>query len=182
MTTLVVRDAARPAEIRLHTTDRPAIARAFADLGAFYDHWEVAADLPAEAPPSIALELYGDRIGGLQLVGGYQGADVVRLRPDHPERVAMRAAFLKEHTHDDDEVRFFAEGSGVFYLHVDDAVIQIDCERGDLLLVPKGVKHWFDAGVAPNFTAVRLFTAAPRWEALYTGDDIALTVEAAVAG
>ncbi|TBW41295.1 cupin domain-containing protein [Siculibacillus lacustris] len=180
MTRLVVREAARPTEIRFETTDRAAIAAAFADLGALYEHWEVAGDLPADADPSVALELYGERIGRLKEVGGYQGADVVRLRPDHPDREKLRTAFLQEHTHADDEVRFFAEGTGVFYLHIDDQLIQIDGEQGDLLLVPKGVKHWFDAGTEPNFTAVRIFTAEPKWEALYTGDAIALAVEAAL--
>lgn len=181
MTRLIVRNAADPAQIRSETRDRAEIAHAFAALGALYEHWEVTSDLPADAPPSIALELYGDRIAKLKQVGGYQGADVVRVRPDTPNRDALRAAFLKEHTHADDEVRFFAEGSGVFYLHIGDDVIQIEAERGDLLLVPKGVRHWYDSGLVPNFTAVRIFTAEPKWEAQYTGDDIAHVFDTAEA-
>lgn len=180
MTRLALRDPENPSVPSFTTSDRAEIAARFTALGALYDHWETEGDLPEGADPTVALDIYGERIARLKQVGRYEGADVVRLRPDDPRKAALRDAFLEEHTHADDEVRFFAEGTGVFWLHIGDALVEIVCERGDLLLVPAGVKHWFDAGPEPDFTAVRIFTAEPKWEALYTGDDIALRVEAAL--
>ncbi len=69
-----------------------------------------------------------------------------RLTPDHPQKEAIRAKFLAEHTHDEDEVRFFHEGAGNFVLHVNGKVYDARCERGDLISVPAGTLHWFDAG------------------------------------
>ena len=41
----------------------------------------------------------------------------------------MRQKFLNEHTHADFEVRFFVDGSGLFYLHVGDRVYLVLCEK-----------------------------------------------------
>jgi 1,2-dihydroxy-3-keto-5-methylthiopentene dioxygenase len=47
------------------------------------------------------------------------------------------------------------------------------CERGDLISVPAGTRHWFDMGPAPRFTAIRLFTTPAGWVANFTGEPIA---------
>jgi 1,2-dihydroxy-3-keto-5-methylthiopentene dioxygenase len=95
------------------------------------------------------------------------------MKPDHPEKAAMRTKFLSEHTHSEDEVRFFVEGSGLFSLHIGGSVYLVTCERGDLLSVPAGTRHWFDMGDSPRFAAIRLFLDPSGWVAKYTGDAIA---------
>jgi 1,2-dihydroxy-3-keto-5-methylthiopentene dioxygenase len=47
------------------------------------------------------------------------------------------------------------------------------CETGDLISVPAGIRHWFDMGPTPHFTAIRLFTNPEGWIARFTGDPIA---------
>ena len=88
----------------------------------------------------------------------------------------MRLKFIEEHTHDDDEVRYFTEGSGAFYLHLGDGVYQVVCEAGDLISVPAHTKHWFDMGPVPHFTAIRLFKSPEGWVGKFTGDPIASQV------
>ena len=85
----------------------------------------------------------------------------------------MRAKFLAEHIHEDDEVRFFVEGQGAFYLRVGGKVYRTVCAAGDLISVPKNTTHWFDAGDKPFFCAIRLFTTPDGWVAKFTGDEIA---------
>ena len=84
-----------------------------------------------------------------------------------------REKFLAEHTHSEDEVRFFVEGRGAFYLRLDGNVHVVVCERGDLLGVPAGTRHWFDMGTNPEFTALRFFRDPEGWVGHFTGDDIA---------
>ena len=50
----------------------------------------------------------------------------------------MRQKFLSEHTHDDDEVRFFVEGAGAFYLRNDDTVLK-GRGRHDPCVLPRAV-------------------------------------------
>jgi 1,2-dihydroxy-3-keto-5-methylthiopentene dioxygenase len=104
---------------------------------------------------------------------GYQSVDVIRLERGAPNVEAIRTKFLDEHSHGEDEVRFFVEGRGSFYLHVDNRVYQVVCVRGDLIGVPEGTKHWFDMGPDPEFTAVRLFINPEGWVAQFTGETIA---------
>jgi 1,2-dihydroxy-3-keto-5-methylthiopentene dioxygenase len=85
----------------------------------------------------------------------------------------MRLKFLNEHTHDDFEVRFFVDGSGLFYLHIDDKVYMVLCEQGDLISVPARTTHWFDMGVRPDFRCIRFFTVPEGWVGNFTGSDIA---------
>ena len=97
----------------------------------------------------------------------------VGVPPDHPDREALRKKFLDEHTHAEDEVRFFVAGSGLFSLHLGTRVYEVLCEQGDLIGVPDGTRHWFDMGPAPSFVAIRLFTNPAGWVAQFTGSDIA---------
>jgi 1,2-dihydroxy-3-keto-5-methylthiopentene dioxygenase len=126
-----------------------------------------------DASDAAILAAYADPIARLSAARGYRSADVIRLQPDHPERDAMRARFLAEHVHDEDEVRFFVEGSGMFYIHAGGQVHALLCTAGDLIALPMGTRHWFDMGEHPRFTAIRLFTRPDGWVARFTGDPIA---------
>jgi 1,2-dihydroxy-3-keto-5-methylthiopentene dioxygenase len=104
---------------------------------------------------------------------GYQSYDVVSMHPEHPDKDAFRQKFLAEHTHAEDEVRFFVRGQGLFVIHHDSYVYAILCEKDDLISVPAGTRHWFDMGPNPRFTAIRLFNNPEGWIAKFTGDEIA---------
>ena len=154
-------------------TDPSAIASQLTQIGVRFERWETK-QLASDATPEDILSSYGDEIGQLKAAGGYQTADVVKMVPDAPNRDEMRMKFLDEHIHIEDEVRFFVEGSGAFYMHGDDGLVyQLVCTSGDLISVPAGLKHWFDMGPRPLFTAVRLFTNPEGWVAQFTGDPIA---------
>jgi 1,2-dihydroxy-3-keto-5-methylthiopentene dioxygenase len=99
--------------------------------------------------------------------------DAIRLTPDHPDREALRKKFLAEHTHSEDEVRFFVEGQGLFCLHIGREVLQVLCQAEDWIRVPAGTRHWFDMGAEPHFTAIRFFDNPQGWVAQFTGDPIA---------
>jgi 1,2-dihydroxy-3-keto-5-methylthiopentene dioxygenase len=97
--------------------------------------------------------------------GGYTTADVVVVHAGTPNLPAIRAKFLREHTHTEDEVRFFVEGHGDFWFNLGggEPVLCARCEVGDLLSVPKGTRHWFDLGEPPHVKAIRVFIDASGW-------------------
>lgn len=154
-------------------TDGEAIRRALADRGVRFERVTSLVDLPAGASSDDVLAAYKPFIDAEQVATGYTTADVVRIVKGTPNTAPMRAKFLSEHIHTEDEARLFAEGSGAFYLHLGPEVVIVVCERGDYLRVPAGTKHWFDMGPDPDFTAVRLFTNPEGWVAQFTGDNIA---------
>ena len=67
----------------------------------------------------------------------------------------------------------FADGIGLFYLHLSDKVYALLCEKGDLISVPANTPHWFDLGAAPRLAAIRFFNNPEGWVAHYSGSDIA---------
>jgi len=170
MSLLTVRDAETGAEL-LRSTDAAEIAAALAPINVRFERWEVA-PLPAGASAEAVLEAYRPQLDAFMAGSGAGTADVIKLSPDHPQKDAMRQKFLSEHTHTEDEVRFFHEGSGNFIIHADGKVFDAHCTRGDLISVPANAKHWFDAGMEPSFTVLRVFTDTSGWTPHYTGTDI----------
>jgi 1,2-dihydroxy-3-keto-5-methylthiopentene dioxygenase len=153
--------------------DPIAIAQKLNAAGVRFEQWTASADLPAQADDTSVLAAYAGDIERLKREEGYQMVDVLRVLPDNPKRGELRQKFLSEHTHAEDEVRFFVEGAGMFYLRIGGQVYITLCERGDLIGVPDRVTHWFDLGATPHFTVLRFFTNEEGWVADYTGDPIA---------
>lgn len=153
--------------------DPQSISQELRQIGVKFERWEAAASLPSDADQESILKAYKPSVDRLILEYGFQSSDVIRMKPDHPDRSTLRQKFLNEHTHSEFEVRFFVEGQGLFFLHPNDTVYAVLCERGDLISVPDGVKHWFDMGESPCFTCIRLFTNPEGWVAKFTGDPIA---------
>ncbi len=160
----------------LETTDAAEIREQLAGLGARFDRWEVK-DLPANPTQDEVLDLYRAEIDGVLEQEGYTLVDVVQLKQqegdDWPAKVTeARSKFLNEHRHDDDEDRFFAYGSGVFYLRADGKVFAVFCEAGDLISVPANTTHWFDMGSDPEYVSVRFFHDDDGWVGHFTGSEV----------
>ncbi|MFN4864821.1 MAG: 1,2-dihydroxy-3-keto-5-methylthiopentene dioxygenase [Cyanobium sp.] len=165
-------DASTPVA-ELVTSNAERIQRELASRGIGFQRWPARAELPAGASQEQILAAYSHEIARVQADGGYPTVDAIRLAPDHPDRHALRQTFLAEHTHSEDEVRFFVEGRGLFCLHIGEEVLQLICEAGDWIAVPAGTRHWFDMGPEPSFCALRFFNNPEGWVAQFTGDPIA---------
>ena len=158
---------------KLTTNDPTVIAAELAERGIGFERWPARAELPAGAGPDAVLAAYAQEIQAVHARGSYPTVDAIRMTPDHPDREALRQKFLSEHTHAEDEVRFFVEGRGLFCLHLGEEVLQVLCEADDWISVPAGTKHWFDMGAEPSFCAIRFFDNPEGWVAQFSGDPIA---------
>jgi 1,2-dihydroxy-3-keto-5-methylthiopentene dioxygenase len=163
-------DAATP--LAVHTTGAD-IARELGAVGVRFEQWQASQPVVPGASQDEVIAAYRADIDRLMREEGYRTVDVISLRPDHPDREALRRKFLSEHTHSEDEVRFFVAGAGQFTLHIGDKVYEVLCESGDLIGVPDRTRHWFDMSESPYFVAIRLFTSQEGWVAEFTGEDIA---------
>jgi 1,2-dihydroxy-3-keto-5-methylthiopentene dioxygenase len=153
----------------LDTEDALAITQALNAIGVRFERWPTREVASADD----VLSTYADEIAALTAEGGYRSIDAMSVTPDHPDRATIRTKFLSEHTHAEDEIRFFVDGEGLFTLHEGGRVFNMLCTRGDLISVPAGMRHWFDMGAAPHFTVIRLFLNPDGWIATFTGDNIA---------
>ena len=123
-----------------------------------------------DATQEEILKAYANDLGPFMERGGYQTADVINMRPGMEGYEAIRAKFLSEHIHTEDEIRFFVDGQGIFWFNLEtEPVFNLLCERGDLISVPAGTKHWFDAGASRPFVkAIRIFIDMSGWVPHYT--------------
>lgn len=180
MTRLIVTPDDAPADVLLDTEKLDEIASALDAVGVRYERWQVDAPIPADATDDDVLAALASDVQRVRDAGGYVTVDVARLRrgaeadAEWAEKAAgARSKFLAEHRHADDEVRYFVDGRGAFYLRLDGKVHVVLCETGDLLNVPAGTRHWFDMGTNPGFVALRFFREHEGWVGDFTGDDIA---------
>lgn len=157
----------------LDTTEADLISQTLAKAGVQFARWQATAPITAQSSTDDILSAYANDIERLKQLGGYITVDVISLHSQHPDKAMLRQKFLSEHTHSEDEVRFFVRGQGLFCLHIAGKVYQVLCQQNDLISVPAGTTHWFDMGCEPEFTAIRLFNNPEGWVANFTGNDIA---------
>lgn len=178
MTLLQIMPDDAPDTVLLRTRDEEAIAQALRERSVSFTRWPLRAEVTSQTSSEELLDAYRAEVDELCADQGLLLVDVARLHPEEgaewQERAAKaRSTFLDEHRHAEDEVRFFAQGTGCFYLHLDDRVYAVVCEAGDLLSVPAGTRHWFDMGPVPDFCAIRFFEKEDGWVGDFTQESIA---------
>src|SRR5688500_1030375 len=123
--------------------DDPTEIRAYlAERGIWFDQWEANCEFSNDAGQEEILNAYAHALKPFMEKGGYQTADVISVHPETPNIEEIRAKFLREHTHTEDEIRFFVDGRGYFWFNLGgegqdrEPVFCMTCEAGDLLSVP----------------------------------------------
>ncbi|MEE2025522.1 1,2-dihydroxy-3-keto-5-methylthiopentene dioxygenase [Alkalimonas mucilaginosa] len=173
MSSLTIYTAQEPTQPVFQSDNLVEIAEKLQQQGIRFEQWQANQPIEASTDHASILAAYSDDIARLKQQGGYVTVDVISLSSDHPDKVALRQKFLAEHTHSEDEVRFFVRGEGLFCLHLGEHIYQVLCQQNDLISVPANTPHWFDMGSDPNFTAIRLFNNPEGWVANFTGSEIA---------
>ncbi len=166
--TICVEDNPQAKEV---LTDFQKIAELLKSLGIGFERWETEAPLSDTASPAEVQAAYKSSIDRI-MQQGYKAFDVVSIHPSSPNIEEARKKFLGEHIHTEDEVRFFVDGSGMFYVHAVGKVFMLLCTKGDFINLPAGTTHWFDMGPKPFFKAIRVFNNPEGWVGKFTGSDI----------
>lgn len=153
-----------PAEIRTFMEER----------NLFFDQWSCDVVFEDTATQTEILDAYAKDLKPFMEKGGYLTADVISINRLTENYEAVRNKFLAEHTHSEDEIRFFVDGQGLFWFNMEgQPVFNVLCEKGDLISVPAGTKHWFDAGETNPFVkAIRIFIDMSGWVPEYTGSSL----------
>ena len=143
--------------------------------GVYFDQWTCDVVFEDTATQDEILKAYEKDLKSFMQHGGYLDADVISINKLTENYEAIRAKFLAELTHSEDEIRFFVDGKGIFWFNLEneDPIFNLLCEKGDLISVPTGTKHWFDAGeINPFVKAIRIFSDTSGWTPEYTGSKI----------
>lgn len=158
-----------PNKILTHLED---IASTLAAVGVDFQRWQAEAPIAPGASRDELIAAYRPQLERLMSEGGYRGLDLLSVSDDQPQ-AERRAQCPVEQRHGESQAHFFVAGRGLFGLHIDDYLYAVLCEKGDLLRIPAGTRHWFDRGEHPHFVAIRLSGDSPGVDAEVTGDDIA---------
>lgn len=156
--------------VRKDITDVKEIKKYMNDRGIIFEQWQTAMPLNDSDSQETILKAYDHELGPYMKAHNYLSADVINVHKDTPNIEAIRAKFLSEHTHAEDEVRFFVDGEGYFFFHLANSseVFKLLCEKGDFISVPAGYTHWFDLAPKYHVKAIRVFQTPEGWVANYT--------------
>jgi 1,2-dihydroxy-3-keto-5-methylthiopentene dioxygenase len=115
------------------------------------------------------LSTLDDRFYEQQKLYGYQSRDLVVLHSQTPQLEEKLKIFDKCHKHDDDEVRYIVDGSGIFgFVMPDGKQATLTVEAEEYIRVPANTEHWFVLDNHKRIKAVRYFTSKEGWVAHYT--------------
>ena len=154
--------------------DASEIRTFFNERNIFFDQWTCDVVFEDTASQEDILDAYSKDLKPFMEQGGYLTADVISINELTENYEAIRNKFLAEHTHSEDEIRFFVDGEGTFWFHLENGeIFNLLCQKGDLISVPAGTKHWFDAGETNPFVkAIRIFIDMSGWVPHYTESGI----------
>src|ERR1041385_657078 len=124
-----------------HIADRKKMAETLKDLGVRFEQWSAAQELAKDATQEEILKAYESPVAQLMKDCGFVTADVISVHSEMPNHPDLRKKFLDEHRHSEDEARFFVDGCGLFYIHLNEHVYAVLCERGDFINIPAGTRH-----------------------------------------
>lgn len=146
-----------PNKVLTHFDD---ITATLAEQGVRFDRWQAAAKLQPGASDEELVAAYQGPLDQLMTERGYRGVQVVNVSSEQQPPAESQTRLLEEQHFEEDHVRFFVAGRGLFNLHIGEYVYAVLCEKNDLILVPAGTRHWFDRGERAHFVAIGLFSNA----------------------
>lgn len=154
--------------------DQNEIKDFLAERGVWFDQWEASEEFADDADQDTVLSAYAHVLQPYMDSNGYQTADVISVHPKMENLDVLKTKFLTEHTHSEDEVRFFVDGEGLFWFNMenDNPVFCVICQKGDLISVPANTKHWFDFGPKMFVKAIRVFIDQSGWVPNYTSSGV----------
>ena len=142
-----------PNKVLNHADD---IASTLAAVGIDYRQVE----LPAELRPGCEQAEFDAACGlwlqALMSMEGHVQQELFNLQRNHPQKLELRARHLDEQAQQSVSAWLFIGGFAQLSLHLDGYVYVLQGERGDLLTLPAGTRHWFDLGEEPHVLALRL--------------------------
>ena len=158
--------------------DLSTLTAELADDGIFFSQVPLLTTLPnAQLGQDQLLKLYQSLVDDIKREYNYLYADVAQLcNEKDPFAVSMRAQYISEHIHTEDEARFFIDGRVLVYIHVNEKIHILQCGPGDLVIIPKSVKHWMDIGPKPCFTSIRWYSTKEGLKNEFTGSCVAESI------
>jgi len=138
--------------------------------GILFEQWQAHANLGDDSTQEEVFKAYSHELEPFMQKHQYINWDVINVHKETPNIEAIRAKFLSEHTHSEEEIRFFVDGEGEFFFHLKESqeVFSLLCQRGDFISVPAGFTHWFDLAPGYFVKAIRIFKTQEGWVANYT--------------
>lgn len=144
-----------------------------APFGIWYERWDVEGRVEPNSSDEQILEAFAPEITRLRERCGFITEDIINVTPETPKLDDIMNHFAQEHTHSEDEVRFTVDGSGIFYVNPENGpVCAVKVEVGDLINVPKGMRHWFVLCEDRTIKCIRMFLDTSGWTADFVDDPV----------
>ena len=143
-----------PNKLLTHAED---IASTLAAVGVQFSQVPVQQPVIAGAASEELMAASRVQIDQLMAAHGYASAEVLSLCDERGEGSELARSMRQEQACQPAHLLYYLAGRGLLALHSGEYVYSMVCEKGDLVGLPAGIAHWFDAGEHPRFAVLRLF-------------------------
>lgn len=143
-----------PNKLLTHAED---IASTLAVIGVQFSQIPVQQPVTAGTASDEVLTTIRVQVDQLMTAHGYASVEVLSLCDERGEGSELARGLRHEQVCQPAHLHYYLAGRGLLALHSGEYVYSLLCEKGDLLLLPAGTAHWFDAGEHPRFAMLRLF-------------------------
>lgn len=144
----------QPNKLLTHVED---IASTLAAVGVQFSQIPVQQPVTAGIASDELIASNRLQIDQLMSAHGYASVEVLSLCDERGEGSELVRRLRHEQVCQSPYLHYCLAGRGLLALHIGEYVYSLLCEKNDLVLVPTGIAHWFDAGEHPRFAVLRLF-------------------------
>lgn len=143
-----------PNKLLTHAED---IASTLAAVGVQFSQVPVQQPITAGSASAEVLAASRLQIEQLQSEHGFTSVEALSLCDERGEGSELAQRLGQEQACQSGFMQYCLAGRGALALHIGEYVYSLLCEKHDLVLLPGGIAHWFDAGEHPRFALLRLF-------------------------
>ncbi|MBA1200729.1 hypothetical protein G7009_02855 [Pseudomonas capeferrum] len=147
-------------------THRDDIIATLAECGVRFERCRAEAAIQPGDDSEAVIDACREQLDRLMTERGLAAVKVISIGGAQ----AQPLEFGDEHLHTGEEVCWFVAGNGQVVVRNDESFFAVLCDKHDLVVIPGGMRRWFDLGEQAQCVAIRLFKDEQGARPTYTGD------------
>jgi 1,2-dihydroxy-3-keto-5-methylthiopentene dioxygenase len=148
------------------------IEQLLGDVGVIYKHIDIATSAQQLMSDDEMMLPLKQKIMAAYPQHQFKACSLASVSELFPNYERLRLRYLSEYYVEEDEAYLIIEGKCLISMHYEDQVLQLMCEKGDFIALPRKILRWMDMGGKASFTVLKCSEQEEAPVIFYTGSNI----------